>query len=367
MKGRNRFHEWIEAFHHDPSGARRYAAWPWLFVAYPVSIVYGAVARLNALLFRVGVRRTERVDAVVVCVGNITTGGTGKTPAVIDLTGKLNDRGIATAVISRGYGFRVQGDYLVVSDSRGMRCEKGNGPDEAIMTAKKLPGVPVVVAPRRARAARAARELFGARVIVMDDGYQHFGIFRDINVLVINAENPVGNGMILPAGPLREPLPGAGRADVVWLMGEGEVPPFVRRYGPGAPVVRARSVFRGLVMRGGGALSPDRLSGRRVVAFCGIARPDRFFEGVGRLGAVVVDRAAFPDHYRYTQKDIDLLNRRAETAKAEMFITTEKDLARLSGDAGFTSPVAAVVMGIEASGDDVLINMILGKIRKKTA
>jgi tetraacyldisaccharide 4'-kinase len=365
MKGGGRFHEWIEAFHHDPPRGWRYAAW--LSVTYPVSIVYGAVVRLNALLFRAGVHRTERIDAVVVCLGNITTGGTGKTPAVIELAGRLRDRGVRTAVISRGYGFRVRGDYLVVSDTRELRCSPGGGPDEAIMTAKKLPGVPVVVAARRARAAGAARELFGAEVIVMDDGYQHHALFRDVNVLVVNAENPVGNGMILPAGPLREPVSGAGRADVLWLVGEGDVPPFVHRYAPGIPVVRARSVFGGLVKRAGGALSPDGLPGRRVMAFSGIARPDRFYEGLGRLGAVIADRAAFPDHHRYSDEDVALLNRKAETVKAEMFITTEKDLARLSGDAPFALPVAALVMGVEASGDDVLIDMILRKMREKTA
>jgi tetraacyldisaccharide 4'-kinase len=363
MKGTRRFHEWIERFHHDPS--RNWWSAAGFFPTYPFSIVYEAAVRLNALLYRAGVWRTERADAVVVCVGNITTGGTGKTPAVIHIAGKLRDMGIKTAVISRGYGFRVRGDYLVVSDTQGVRCAPGEGPDEAIMTAQRLPGVPVVVSPRRVRAARAAHERFGAEVIVMDDGYQHLGLFRDVNVLVVNAGNPVGNGLILPAGPLREPLSGARRADVLWLVGEGGVPPFVSRYAPGIPVVRAHPVPKGLVTRAGETLPLERLSGRRVVTFAGIARPGRFFDTVVRLGATVVGRAVFGDHHRYTAADVRSLNDRAAASDVELFVTTEKDLARIGKDAALARDVVAVTMGVAAEGDDALYRRIRDTLKER--
>jgi tetraacyldisaccharide 4'-kinase len=138
------------------------------------------------------------LPAVVVCVGNITTGGTGKTPAVIHLARRLAGSGIKTTVISRGYGFHVTGDYLIVSGPDGPLREAGQAPDEALMTARKLPGVPVIVSPNRYRAGKAALDCFGAEVLLMDDGFQHLGLFRDIDVLVVD-------------GPILESTGAAGR------------------------------------------------------------------------------------------------------------------------------------------------------------
>jgi tetraacyldisaccharide 4'-kinase len=364
MRGTRRLHEWIAEFHHDPS--RKWWFVFGLFPTYPASLVYEAVVRLRAPLYRFGICRPGRVGAVVVCVGNITTGGTGKTPAVIHIAERLRDMGVKTAVISRGYGFPVKGDYLVVSGPEGVRLAPGEGPDEALMTAKRLSGVPVVVSPRRVRAAEAAHGLFGAEVIVMDDGYQHLQLFRDINVLVVDASNPVGNGLILPAGPLREPLSGARRADVLWLSGEGGVPNFVRKYAPGIPVVTARPIPRGLVTRSGEALPLERLAGRRVMAFAGIARPDRFFDTLGRLGAILVGRAVFADHHWYNAADVRDLNEKAGASGIELFVTTEKDLARIGADAPFAHDVAALTMGISAAGDDVLFQKIRSKLHKES-
>jgi tetraacyldisaccharide 4'-kinase len=365
MRTTGRVHEWINTLHHDPSRGWWFAMG--LFPTYPASIVYEAIVRLRSFLYRVGVLRSERVGGVVVCVGNITTGGSGKTPAVIHIAGKLRDMGVKTAVISRGYGFRVRGDYLVVSGPEGARLGPGEGPDEALMTAYRLPGVPVVVSPRRVRAAEAAHELFGAQVIVMDDGYQHRALFRDINVLVMDAADPVGNGFILPAGPLREPPSAVRRADILWLVGEGGVPWCIRRYVPGIPVVRASYVPDGLMTKSAGTIPLEKLAGRRVMAFAGIARPGRFFETVGSVGAVLAGRAAFPDHHRYDAADVRDLNDRAAASGAELFVTTEKDLARIGADAPFAHEVLAVTMGISAVGDDRLFQMIGEKRKGKAA
>jgi tetraacyldisaccharide 4'-kinase len=355
----------ITSIHQNPRAGR------WIRIAlFPIwiaSLVYGAVMRIRGWCYRVGIFRVKRLPAVVVCVGNITTGGTGKTPAVVHLARRLADSGIKTAVISRGYGFRVRGDYLIVSGPEGVRRQAGEAPDEALMTARKLPGVPVVVSPDRYRAGKAALDCFGAQVVVMDDGFQHHGLFRDIDILVMDAVNPVGNGLILPAGPLREPASGAGRADAVWLYGEtkGELSTGLGTALAGKPVVRARMVPARLMTRSGKRLSGKTLSGARVLAFCGIARPGRFFETIARMGAVTADRAAFPDHHRYTGGDMDLLSRRARESGAQLMVTTEKDLARLSAGAPLAGEVAALVMELEVTGDDVLIGMITGRITER--
>jgi len=340
-----------------------------LLPVYLSSLVYGAVMRIRRWCYRVGIFRVKRLPAVVVCVGNMTTGGTGKTPAVVHLAQRLAHAWIRTAVISRGYGFRVTGDYLIVSGPDGPCREAGQAPDEALMTALKLPGVPVVVSPDRYRAGKAALESFGAKVVVMDDGFQHLGLFRDIDILVVDGENPVGNGLMLPAGPLREPKSGAARADAVWLYGRKEE----RLSGAllpelsGKPVVRAEMVPRHLVMQTGETVPLKKLAGARVFAFSGIARPGRFFKAVRHLGAVTGGCAAFPDHHRFSYGDVDRLKGRAHEAGADLMITTEKDLARLSGSASFALPVAALVMALEVTGDDALIEMITGKVKERTA
>ncbi|MBN2225198.1 MAG: tetraacyldisaccharide 4'-kinase [Deltaproteobacteria bacterium] len=340
-----------------------------LFPVYLASLIYGAVMRLRRWCYRIGIFRVKRLDAVVVCVGNITTGGTGKTPAVVHLVRRLIGAGIKTAVISRGYGYRITGDYLIVSGPDGLYRQAGQAPDEALMTARKLPGVPVVVSPARYRAGKVALEGFGAEVVVMDDGFQHLGLFRDIDILVVDADNPLGNGLVLPAGPLREPLNGMRRADVVWLSGRqaSELPERFSAYVAGKPVVRAHAVVKGLVTLSGKRVPPGAPAGMRVLAFSGIARPQRFFEALEGLGAATADRMVFADHHRYADEDVDLLNRRAREAGAEIFVTTEKDLARLPGDAPFTLPVGALVMDLAITGDDALVEMIVKRVKEKAA
>jgi tetraacyldisaccharide 4'-kinase len=359
--------EIITSFHQNP----RAGCWVMvgLFPVYLASLAYGAAMRVRRWCYRVGILRSRRLPAVVVCVGNITTGGTGKTPAVIHLARRIAGSGIKIAVISRGYGFHITGDYLIVSGPDGPLREAGQAPDEALMTARKLPGVPVVVSPDRYRAGKAAMDCFGAEVLLMDDGFQHLGLFRDINVLVVDGANPVGNGLVLPAGPLREPVSGAERADVVWLYGREQerLPAGLMAFLGGKPIIRARTVPGGLVTGTGKAIPARKLSGTRVLAFCGIARPQRFFEAVGRMGAVTADRKAFPDHHRYSDDDVDRLNRRAREARAGLMVTTEKDLARLSAGKTFKLPVAALVMDLDVTGDDALIEMVAERLKERTA
>jgi len=250
----------------------------------------------------------HRAKAKVVCVGNLTVGGSGKTPVCIAVARTLQTRGLRTIFLSRGYGGRVRGPVFV--DPAVDR--PGNIGDEPLLLAA---AAPVIVSRNRALGAEFA-DAQHADVIVMDDGHQNFSLAKDLAIVVVDAETAFGNGRVLPAGPLREPIAqGLARADAVILVGN-ETPSLP---GFSGPVLRAR-------------LTPVDvlgLTGTRVVAFAGIGRPEKFFETLRVLGAEIVEARAYADHHAYTASEIARLRAKARSAEATL-ITTEKDFVRLT-------------------------------------
>jgi len=338
-----------------------------LFPLFLFSIVFRFIAVMRAFFYRVGFFKSERLPAYVVSVGNLTTGGSGKTPVVIHLARMFVNAGISVAIISRGYGFKVEGDYLVVSDREGVRCSPGEAPDEALMTANSLNRVPVIVGPNRVRSGKAAAELFDVNVIIMDDGYQHLKVKRDMNILVIDGENPFGNGLMLPAGPLREPLRASRRADVVWINSKSQQSNIdttglmerLKRYlGEEIPVVKSALLPERVLGFTGETLSKDVLYKKRVLAFSGIQRPDAFFSVLKDLGTIIVYELPFSDHYLFADNDFKVIERMAFLYNAEMLVTTEKDLARISRDVKLRLPLYALVMSLAATGDRAILNMV---------
>jgi tetraacyldisaccharide 4'-kinase len=250
--------------------------------------------------------RPYRAAGPVVCVGNIIAGGAGKTPVVISLAGLLAGAGAAVHVIARGYGGRIRGPVLV--DPR--RHDAGAVGDEPLLLAA---AAPCWVGRDRAAAARAAIAA-GADLLLLDDGFQNPGLDKTLSLLVIDAAYGLGNGRIIPAGPLRESLASAlCRADAVVLIGDGP-----------AAIDGRRPVMRATVEPVAGA----RLAGRRLFAFAGIARPERFFAMLQGLGVELVGARAFSDHHPFRVSEIERLRRDAELAGAGL-ITTAKDAARL--------------------------------------
>lgn len=256
-----------------------------------------------------------RVAVPVICIGNLTAGGSGKTPTVAWLVEQLQGQGRTPHVLSRGYGGTVSGPHRVDLARDDFR-EVG---DEPLLLAALAP---VWIATDRAAGARAAVEA-GADVIVMDDGLQNPSLDKDVSLVVVDAGQGFGNGRLIPAGPLREPVAsGLERADAVLVIG------------PEAARSRLLSRWPSLAGREPqfAKLAPRRtgldLSGERVVAFAGIGRPEKFFETLEEMGAEIVQRAAFADHYVYPEA---ILNRLAREARAQnaMLVTTEKDAVRL--------------------------------------
>lgn len=250
----------------------------------------------------------HRARATVICVGNLTAGGSGKTPVVRAVVGLLQAQGLSPVVLSRGYGGNISNAVFV--DAKAHRASDVG--DEPLLLAS---AGPVIVARDRRRGAELA-DAHGADVIVMDDGHQNFTLAKDLSIVVVDAESGFGNGRILPAGPLRESArAGLARANAVVLVGEGN--PALPGYS--GPVLRARLV----------PLDGSLFSGRKLVAFAGIGRPEKFFATLRKLGAMLIDAVPFADHHTFTTAEIAALKISAQVAGATL-VTTEKDFVRLA-------------------------------------
>jgi tetraacyldisaccharide 4'-kinase len=248
-----------------------------------------------------------RPKARVICVGNLTAGGTGKTPVAIAIFHAIAGRGHKIAFLSRGYGGRVQGP-VEVDLAHHTSADVG---DEPLLLAAH--GT-TIVARDRARGAELADAL-AAGIIIMDDGFQNFQIVKDLALVVIDAVSGFGNGRLIPAGPLREPVAkGLARADGIVLVGDGNLvhPSF------GGPILNAHIV----------AEDAEALRGRSVVAFAGIGRPEKFFDMLRTLGARIVAAQSYGDHHRFSGSDLSELRRTSKEAGA-LLVTTEKDFFRL--------------------------------------
>ena len=255
-------------------------------------------------------KQSYRAPVPVICVGNLTAGGTGKTPTVIDLLQRLTDRGLAVHAVSRGYGGTETGP-LAVKIGTHSAAQVG---DEPLLIASYAP---TWIAKDRAAGVRAAVAA-GAEIVVLDDGHQNPSVAKDMTLIVVDAAYGFGNGRIIPAGPLRETIEaGMARADAVVLIGQPASPwPDLFR---NKPVLRATLQPR---------FSGMSLDGARVFAFAGIGRPEKFFETVRAQGATIVDSETFPDHHAYSRPLIDRLMARAD-AQDLMLVTTEKDAVKL--------------------------------------
>lgn len=266
----------------------------------PLGKLYGA-----SVAFKAAVAKPYRTPIPVICVGNLTAGGSGKTPVAIAVGQMLAARGKKPIFLTRGYGGKERGSALV-KEHHSARLMG----DEALLLSRTAPTI--VSSDRAIGAALAVNEKAG--VIVMDDGHQNFALAKDLSLVVIDGAARVGNGMVLPAGPLREPVAqGLKRADAVIIMGEGS--PDLAGYG--GPVLRAWL-----------EPLPHDLAGRKVLAFAGIGRPKKFFETLTAVGALVEDTESFADHYYYRPDDLAGLRTRAKARGAQL-VTTEKDLVRI--------------------------------------
>jgi tetraacyldisaccharide 4'-kinase len=285
-------------------------------------------------LYARGVLVSRALDCPVVSVGNLTVGGTGKTPAVELAVRTLLELGYRPGVLSRGYGRQSKG-VQVVADATSIRLDAEEAGDEPFLLARRLPGVPVIVGSNRFEAGTLARARFGITALVLDDGFQHRTLVKDLEIVMARASAPWGNGRLLPGGPLREALPGLARAHLVVATGArdlaqaGEVGDAVERFAPGVSVLTAVHVptecFESSAMR---FVPLSALGNTKLLGFAGIGAPDGFLRTLGETGLVSAGFARFADHHWYTREDLARLDQRAAEAGADGLITTEKDWVR---------------------------------------
>lgn len=298
---------------------------------------------LGSALYGAGLRRTQRralacrcrLPAFVISVGNVTVGGTGKTPMTLRLAGQIAELGFNCAILSRGYGRqgRQTGYVQPTGDICSQMMEYG---DEPVLLAHRLKDVPVRVGKRRCESGLAAIRQCGAQVLILDDGFQHLAVDRDLDLVLLDAENPFGNGELLPAGPMREPASSLKRADAVILTradnaaGTERTRRQIHRIIGEKPLFSCRHTLKGFRAGLNGPLLPiGNLAGGQAVMFSGIANPGAFFRSVENLGVLPCRSFEFPDHHRFDREDITALLKAVHESRARCLITTEKDAVRL--------------------------------------
>lgn len=347
--------------------SEQWTAQAWLTCLRPVSFAYGAAVSLRAALFASGLARTRRLPVPVLSVGNVSAGGSGKTPFVEMLAARLREQGQRVVIISRGYRGGLK-KPTIISDGRDLRCEPPVAADEAYLLARHLPGVAVLTGADRYRVGEVALEQVDCGVIILDDGFQHLRLYRDLDIVLVDAGNPLGYGRLLPSGLLREPPEALGRADIVVVThadaGRDLDPAIqaIRRYAPTTPIALAVHRPIGLIdVSGGERLGLERLTGQRLLAASGIANPSRFEATLVQLGAFVVARRIFPDHHRYSTADLESINEAARKSGASMVVTTEKDMVKLTylDLAKVEAPFYALSISLElVEGVEVLDAMV---------
>ncbi len=322
----------------------------------PPSWVFAAAAEVRVALFRIGVFTSHRVPCPVVSVGNLTVGGTGKTPLVEWVVREIRLFGLNPVVLSRGY-----------------RAAPGETPDEIRTLAENLSSFRYVVDPDRVRGALTAIERHYAEALVLDDGFQHLRLARQLDLVTVDATAPFGGGHCLPRGMLREPVRGLRRAHAVILTRTDQVPPDrlvrirnrLRRVAPRAVVCTSVHRPRGLHALGGEETEDLRwLEGRRVYLACAIGNPWSFETTVRRLGAVVAGCARLPDHHPFGEEETEAILAAAREAGAEAVITTQKDAARWNGKAAGGPPLYWLGIGLEIlSGREELRGLIRSALK----
>jgi tetraacyldisaccharide 4'-kinase len=341
----------------------------WLL--FPLSILFLQIVRLRRFLYDRGVFTSDILGCPVIVVGNLTVGGTGKTPVVEKIARELHERGRKVAILSRGYKSRGEPCWKafirwithqkepppkVVSDGKSvLLCSEVAG-DEPFMLAGNLPGVVVLVDKDRVKAGRYAIKNFGADILILDDGFQYFPLLGHVNLLLIDKTNPFGNGYLLPRGIMREPVSQISRASYVLLTkADGVVDDSlidtIKGHNGDAKIIRCAHFPRYLSSIDRKEIIPvATISGKKIMAFSGIASPDSFENFLFRNDSKIVYKKRFVDHHRFSRKELENIFGVALAKNAEFAITTEKDAVRMPHD--FVSPMPTYFLKIDIEAID---------------
>jgi tetraacyldisaccharide 4'-kinase len=328
----------------------------------PLSLLYGAVTRTRLSLYRRGTFQTTKLSRPVISVGNITTGGTGKTPLVEYVTRLIASHGKKVCILTRGYGRKDPHLQVIVSDGYSVLASPAEAGDEPYLLATKLAGLAAVISSAdRIAAGQEAINDFGTDCFVLDDGFQHLRLARDLNIVTIDATNPWGGGSLLPYGRLRETPEGLSRADCVVLTRCDQVDSVeslrdeIGRLTGGRPIFESqmRALRLSPLKNGSETITPPA----RVAAFCAVGNPASFFEGLRRMGYELALEKSFLDHHVFSQQEIDSLVKTASDTGASALITTAKDAVKLRS-LSFSMPCYVLEIEIAIDRADAFTRLI---------
>ena len=335
---------------------------------FPLSISYGVLVHIRNVLFDLGIFKSQRFDVPIISVGNITAGGTGKTPMTMWILNLLKTDFKRIVVVSRGYGRKTKG-VIVVSDGEGTITTAEEGGDEPVLIARKCPQYPVVVAEKRSQAIKKALSDYQPDLILLDDAFQHRWVYRHCDIVLINAGGKIHREYLLPLGNLREPLKSIIRADIIILTKiDGEIDPndktllekshfktiFYSKFLP--------DIFVNLDLRV--TTKIDELKGQKVIAFAGISEPELFRQFLENKHVVIKDFIIYPDHHPYGQKDLNDLFSIARKYNCKYIVTTEKDIVKINQPVGADIELLALSLKIQMSDSEKLKQNILTCIDK---
>jgi len=323
----------------------------------PLSTLYSAITRTRLSLYQRGTFRTTKLDRPVISVGNMTVGGTGKTPLVEWVSKVIAGTGKKVCILTRGYGRQHPERQVIVSDGQAILATPAEAGDEPYLLANNLLGLAAVICSAdRISAGRDAIEVFGTECFVLDDGFQHLRLARDLNIVTIDATDPWGGGQLLPHGRLREPLSGLSRADCVVLTRCDQANGLEPLRKQIHDLINDRPIFES-------TMRPVRapISNGPVAAFCAVGNPKSFFEQVRNSGYKLVVEKTFRDHHAYTQKDVDDLVTSAKRAGAMSLVTTAKDAVKLRS-LSFSLPWHTFEIEISISDEKALRDLVVSVI-----
>ena len=327
---------------------------------------YESIIRMRNILYKNRILQTKKLPCTVISIGNITVGGTGKTPMTIYVTKLVEKLGYKVVVISRGYKGTAEKHGGIVSDGKNMCMDAGTAGDEPYLIASKLKTTPVLVGSDRFKAGSIAAKKFSPDVIVLDDAFQHLKLARDINLILLDHISPFGNRYLTPRGILREPVSSLLRSDGFIFTRSvskgsdwGKNPSFIQN----KPVFKSFHkpyIYKIILKKQDGGMSIEKhlhhdsveyFKGKNVVAFSGIAKNNDFFHTLHKLGCNIKKQIPFPDHYQYSDKDLDYIFQLSKDTCADCIVTTEKDYMRIMHMRSW--PITLAAIGVEISfGDD---------------
>ena len=354
---------------------------------YLFSLIYGWLVNLKLMGYKVRIFKQKKLSCCVISLGNITVGGTGKTPTAQRLARDIRDMGYRVVILNRGYRAKWKGRVGIVSDGKRLLMTAAEAGDEAYMLAKHLPDVPVLIGAERAQTGQYAIDHFGAEVAILDDGYQHWQLQRDMDILLVDAVNVFGNGYMLPRGTLREQVSHLDRADVCLMTKvdqarEGScdhIRNTMRKYNPDALILESIHQPRCLIDLldwneniSSNGLDVSEMKGMRVMAVSAIGNPASFEQTLSDIGAVIIESLRFPDHHDYTIEEMNDAIDQAQRQGAEAIVITEKDavkIPQLNREAlRAKSPVPVYVVSVEVTfqkGNAEFLKLLKAELERK--